>query len=309
MTTILLHPEITLDSSWRSAENQEVIETACCFLVGGAVQSLVGFPFDLVKFVRQSSSISSHNILGHQPASSSTLSILRQLHATVGMRGLWTGAAVPSLIGAPLSIITGFYAYQRAIISMGSNGATPDLSASLLGGAWAGLWMSLPETLFDLTKIQTQSKIYTFRSSVSALMTLPYRPNDHRGPLQGLSATILRNVPANALYFLTYDWLSLTLRTADADLPNSNGEIMLAGAGASTAYWMAAYPLDTLKTRMQADDNFKERAKYPTLRSVIAQRKSPFLGSLWAGVLPTILKAAPANALGFLAFESLRNYL
>ena len=115
-------------------------------------------------------------------------------------------------------------------------------------------------------------------------------------------------MPAHALYFLTYDAISNALHRLNHkdQVDNSNAQIMLAGALAGSAYWLVAYPLDTLKTRMQFDASVKRDACYPTLRSVWRDRRSTLLSGLCRGMLPTVLRAAPTNALAFLAFESAR---
>src|SRR3989338_6847410 len=290
MTHVLVHPENSLDSTWRCAELDDMIKNIACFWAAGMTQSFVGFPLDTLKFLMQAQPTATHTLIGNRPVPPGALAAMRAVCAHSGIRGLWTGAMMPTLVGAPLTLATGFYAHQRAVAAFHSSGHNPDLVASLYAGAWAGFWMSIPETVFDLMKLQTQARIYSLTGSLAAIP--------------------VRNIPANAVYFYTFDCVSLKLRTAERDLPNSDAQIMAAGACSSTAYWLLAYPLDTLKTRMQADENFRGRAAFPNFKSVLASRHSPLMGGwrgLWRGILPTLIKAAPANALGFLAFERIRS--
>ena len=61
-----------------------------------------------------------------------------------------------------------------------------------------------------------------------------------------------RNFPAAGLYFGTFEFLKATLAArAGLEKPNSM-HLLLSGGVAGFAYWSCFYPLDVIKSAMQA---------------------------------------------------------
>lgn len=72
--------------------------------------------------------------------------------------------------------------------------------------------------------------------------------------VRGSGATLLRDVPASGLYFLTYEVIKNYLTE------NGNKEItilgtILAGGSAGIANWIIGMPADVLKSRLQTGLN------------------------------------------------------
>lgn len=57
-------------------------------------------------------------------------------------------------------------------------------------------------------------------------------------------ASILRDIPGNAVYFATYEGMKRWLTPADKTTPNISG-FVISGGCAGVCYWTAIYPLDT----------------------------------------------------------------
>jgi hypothetical protein len=89
----------------------------------------------------------------------------------------------------------------------------------------------------------------------------------------------MREVPANAIYFTTYN------KMREKDVP-----IMLSGSMAGTTSWLVTYPLDTIKTKMQAGIT---RSMSETIKQ----------GNLWVGVKPCVIRAFFVNGIGFYVYE------
>ena len=75
-----------------------------------------------------------------------------------------------------------------------------------------------------------------------------------RGAFQGLNATILRNVPANAVYFGAYEYMR-KIQLGEGQLVSDLRwyNILVAGGAGGVMYWLCTYPLDIVKSTMQAD--------------------------------------------------------
>ena len=70
-----------------------------------------------------------------------------------------------------------------------------------------------------------------------------------------------------------------------------------AGAAGGMSYWAVMYPADTIKSAMQTAS-----------KSTFSQTASAIYGAggvraLYAGIAPTLLRAAPSNAAIFLVYE------
>ncbi|KAJ8605907.1 hypothetical protein CTAYLR_004181 [Chrysophaeum taylorii] len=99
-----------------------------------------------------------------------------------------------------------------------------------------------------------------------------------------LFATVLRCGLGNAAYFSAYELVA-------------GWGVVTAGTAAGVAYWTLALPFDSIKSYQHVyGGSFAAAA--------IATR-----ARLFAGWFPTILRAAPMNAVSFLAFTTTRDFL
>ena len=89
------------------------------------------------------------------------------------------------------------------------------------------------------------SKLQTFQMTQKI-----YTKNGVRSLYQGLSSTLIRNVPSYGLFFSIHSFFQ-TLFTETYDYGISGQ--LVAGGLAGTASWLFAFPTDILKTRMQSD--------------------------------------------------------
>lgn len=80
-------------------------------------------------------------------------------------------------------------------------------------------------------------------------------------------------------------------------------KIAFYGGLAGEALWLASYPFDVIKSKMQTD-GFGANQKYPTMRSCFAAtwREGGFKG-FWRGIWPTLFRAMPVSAGTFAVVE------
>ncbi|KAF3938540.1 Mitoferrin-2A [Dactylella cylindrospora] len=133
-----------------------------------------------------------------------------------------------------------------------------------------------------------------------------------RGMWHGQMGTFLRETGGSAVWFGAYEYVSLTFRKmggiggAPKD-GNTAGEMMVAGACAGVSYNAVLFPADTIKSRMQT-----------AAVGAIGQKQQGFLATgteiyraggvaaLYRGCGITVLRSAPASAVIFLVYESLK---
>ncbi|KAI5451552.1 hypothetical protein NCC49_001537 [Naganishia albida] len=82
-------------------------------------------------------------------------------------------------------------------------------------------------------------------------------------------------------------------------------ELMFAGGCAGTASWLATFPLDTIKTRIQGM-NLSPGEKMPSTLQVTRHIiRTEGWRCLFNGLTPTLIRAFPTNAVVFLSFEAI----
>lgn len=129
-----------------------------------------------------------------------------------------------------------------------------------------------------------------------------------RGLYRGEAVTILREAQAYGVWFLAFEWMMNT----DAKRNNVAREAIPAykiafyGGLAGEALWLASYPMDVVKSKMQTD-GFGKDMKYKTMRDCFAQTwKAEGMGGFWRGLGPTLLRAMPVSAGTFAVVEMTR---
>jgi len=123
---------------------------------------------------------------------------------------------------------------------------------------------------------------------------------------KGTCATLLRDVPASGMYFMTYECLKRAMTPADST-SLSPLRTLLAGGVAGVLNWAVAIPADVMKSRIQtAPENAYPRG----VRDVFKQMmKEEGPRALFKGVAPVMLRAFPANAACFMGYEVALKFL
>jgi solute carrier family 25 carnitine/acylcarnitine transporter 20/29 len=149
-------------------------------------------------------------------------------------------------------------------------------------------------------RLQTQphgaGRLYT--GPLDCVRKLSSHAGVGHGLYRGTAVTVLREAQAYGVWFLTYEYLM----NADAARNNisrdqiSTPKIALYGGLAGEMLWLASYPFDVVKSKMQTD-GFGKDQRYKTMRDCFAQtwRESGARG-FWKGIGPTLLRAMPVSA-------------
>lgn len=259
--------------------------------LGGAAGVAVGHPFDTIKVKLQTQDAASPRYRGTWHCFTETLK-------QDSFKGLYRGMSSPM----------GGVAFVNAII-FGVHGnimkkvKDPDaLSSHLLAGSTAGFLQSFIASPMELSKTRMQimsdspgraAKLY--KNPVDCLKQM-YKTEGVRGVFKGQTITILREVPGFGMYFVSYEWM---LKKLCPDGNVNPAAILFAGGMAGTASWITCYPMDVIKSRIQADGMF-EAAKYNGIRDCVKQSiRAEGLSVLTRGLSTTIIRAFPTNAATF----------
>ncbi|XP_011151903.1 mitochondrial basic amino acids transporter isoform X2 [Harpegnathos saltator] len=177
----------------------------------------------------------------------------------------------------------------------------PDrLFTCFLAGASAGLAQTPVSSPIELakTRLQLQSSESQpgagSQSSQGPLQCLKkiYKREGYRGVFKGLSITFFREGPSYGVYFVTYEILTRT----PSKQPISTFHMLLAGGLAGSASWVISYPIDVIKSRIQAESGDRYSGALDCLRKSV---RAEGYTCLFRGLNSTIIRAFPTNAATF----------
>lgn len=125
-----------------------------------------------------------------------------------------------------------------------------------------------------------------------------------RGLYQGLPITALRDIAGYPFYFGPYE-LMVAFFTPIGQCRHSVDapRLILAGGLAGMISWAVVFPVDVVKSRLQADGangNFR----YSGIRDcVVKSYREGGFGVFMRGIWPTVIRGFPTNAAIFLVYE------
>ncbi|XP_059292531.1 mitochondrial arginine transporter BAC2-like [Lycium ferocissimum] len=229
-------------------------------------------------------------------------------------------------MAAPLASVTFQNAMVFQIYAMLSQTFDKNIPASdppsykgvALGGTTAGAIQSLIISPVELVKIQLQLQSKTKQcSNRTTSLNGPidvtrriFRREGWIGIYRALTVTVLRDAHSHGLYFWVYEY------TKEKLLPGSrkNGQesfqtMLVAGGLAGAVSWISCYPLDVVKTRLQAQSQSKS-AKYCGIVDCFRRSvREKGHGVLWRGVGTTVGRAFLVNGGIFTVYETALRFL
>ncbi|KAF8608677.1 mitochondrial carrier [Ceratobasidium sp. AG-I] len=268
--------------------------------VGGVSAVLVGHPFDLTKTRLQTA-----------PAGTYTgaLDVVKKTLSRDGVKGLYRGMG-PPLVGVTPIFAISFWAYDlgKKIVYA----ATPDRKSQQLSMgelAFAGFFSAVPTTLVAgpaervkvLLQIQGQGTQSKYSGPTDVVRQL-YKEGGLRSIFRGTFATLARDGPGSAAYFVAYEVAKKKLTPAGADPSQLNlGAVVVAGGLAGVAMWSVAIPPDVIKSRLQSAPHGTYTGFIDCVQKTVAKDG---VKALWKGFGPAMARAFPANAATFLGVEA-----
>lgn len=199
-----------------------------------------------------------------------------------GMGKLYRGVG-PPLVQKTLSMALMFGLYDRYYCLLRGTSSTADLPEVAVVGL-AGIAAGSTEAMVTpLERVQTllQTPRYNraYTGTLDALVKL--RPYGMREYYRGASAILMRNGPANVLYFGLRRQVKECLPRSTSQAHDALNDFIsgaLLGASISTLF----YPVNVVKAHMQSDVGGRYAGVWETLREVYAQRGS--LAGIYRGV-------------------------
>ncbi|GAA6056608.1 hypothetical protein NBRC10513_001069 [Rhodotorula toruloides] len=266
---------------------------------GGVAAVLVGQPFDLTKVRLQTAAPGQYT---------GALDVVKQTFARDGLRGFYRG------MGPPLAGVTPMFAVSFWGYAMGKKlvyALTPNRTSSVLSYgelAAAGFFSAIPTTLVAapvervkvLLQMQGQGGKQLYSGPIDAVSKL-YREGGLRSIYRGTLATVARDGPGSAAYFVVYEMVKKAMTPQGQDPSQlSLSAVMVAGGSAGVAMWTLAIPPDVVKSRLQGAPEGTYKGFVDCARQTVAKDG---VGALFKGFGPAMARAFPANAATFLGVE------
>ncbi|XWS08609.1 hypothetical protein CRYUN_Cryun40dG0016600 [Craigia yunnanensis] len=247
--------------------------------------------------------------------------------------GFWRGNVPALLMVMPYTAIQFTVLHKLKTFASGSSKTADHLNISpylsYISGALAGCVATVGSYPFDLLRTisasQGEPKIYpTMRSAFFDII----RTRGFRGLYSGLSTTLVEIIPYAGLQFGTYDtfkrwtraWnrLSSSNTSSTMDDSLSSFQLFICGLASGTSAKLVCHPLDVVKKRFQIEglhrhpkygarvEHHAYRNMFDALRQILQLEGRH---GLYKGIVPSTIKAAPAGAVTFVAYEFTSDWL
>ncbi len=133
---------------------------------------------------------------------------------------------------------------------------------------------------------------YNYANPVDCISKI-YKHEGFRGPFRGMLCTFIREVPSFGVYFAAYFSLCKYLKanTGAFNIP----KLFICGGLSGMLTWIVTYPIDVVKTRIQADGVGKNTYN-GIIDCVQKSYKKDGYRVFFRGFNATIIRAFPTNA-------------
>ncbi|KAF9453758.1 mitochondrial carrier [Macrolepiota fuliginosa MF-IS2] len=235
----------------------------------------------------------------------------RHVWRAEGIRGLWKGAGTSLVMGVPSAtayILTYDHLLNVVLPTVLPAGPVLPLSAGIIARSAITSLVSpleLIRTNLQSTPLSPNNP-HTLRSVLTSVHNL-VQQNGVLFLWRGLGPTLWRDVPFSGLYWASYEgWKSFFARRGY----EGASVAFVSGAASGIISALITSPFDVLKTRRQAlimsASNVEFRRTIPLLLRIVRTEGVP---ALFAGILPRVVKIAPACGIMISCFEGIGKLL
>ncbi len=186
----------------------------------------------------------------------------------------------------------------------------PDsIMSHFIAGSVAGFAQTVICSPMELAKTRLQiqgqgesrrhfnTHVHNYKGPVDCIRKI-YYVEGFRGVFKGFGLTAVRETPSFGVYFAAYEYMCRPFQSETADTPTI--VFLLAGGFAGMVSWLCTYPVDVIKSRIQADMHGEYKGFWDCC---VKSYYEEGLGVFGKGLGSTMLRAFPVNAATFLAVE------
>ncbi|XP_004397813.1 PREDICTED: mitochondrial ornithine transporter 2 [Odobenus rosmarus divergens] len=277
--------------------------------VGGTACVLTGQPFDTVKVKMQT----------FPGLYKGLTDCCLKTYSQVGLRGFYKGTC-PALMAyvAENSVLFMCYGFcqelVRKVVGLDKQARLSDLQTAA-AGSFASAFAALALCPTELVKCRLQTmyememsgKIAKSQNTIWSVVKSILRKEGPLGFYQGLSSTLLQEVPGYFFFFGGYELSRSFFASGRSKDELGPVPLMLSGGIAGICLWLVIYPVDCIKSRIQVLSMSGKQAGF--LGTLISIVKNEGIAALYSGLTATMIRAFPANGSLFLAYEYSRRMM
>ena len=176
-----------------------------------------------------------------------------------------------------------------------------NFNSGFIAGLLSSFWLAPSEHV--KVRLQASSSLTAqpiYRGSIHAAQQILHS-HGISGLYRGMTATCLRQAPGFGVYFAVYEPVKeYFLQNGEQSIYFSS---ILAGGFAGSLSWAVIYPIDVIKSRVQTaplDAPWSQRSMAAITRRIFEINGGR---SLYRGVVLTVIRAFPVNAIIFSVYE------
>jgi len=261
-------------------------------MVGG-ISGVIGlstvFPVDLIKTRLQ---------IVSSPNNTGISGVCRDVFAKHGFSGFYRGLGTTAVMVAPEKAIKlGVNDYLRDMFC-NFDRTKETIPQQVAAGALTGVVQVAVTNPMEIMKIRLQSTDLTL-TPLQAVRELGLR-----GLYTGSAVTLLRDVPYNIIFFLSYIEIKRALTSQDGDV--SRSRILGSGVAAGMLAAIAGTPMDVVKSRIQMRNSPYTSGTIDCARRLHTEGG---FGIFFRGAVPRMAVQGPLYGIALLFFELQSQYL
>ncbi|CAI5744447.1 unnamed protein product [Peronospora destructor] len=232
------------------------------------------------------------------PLLQGTVHALRHIFQTEGLRGLFAGLSPAMTIAAPSTVL--YYMSYDLLLHEGYQ-QLPQLEGfvPLMAGTTARIVAASTTSPIELIRTRMQSE----NAGTSMLMTFQQavKRGGYVSLLNGLGATLARDVPFSAIYWTFYENLQRRLNTTEHELTKTQ-RAFVCGAVSGAIAATATTPFDVVKTLQQVTMTTQgsQTSGLQVLRKVVASKG---ISGAFTGLGARLARVAPSCAIMISCYE------
>lgn len=283
---------------------------AIMHFIGGTLGGMTGvaasYPLDTVKVRMQTQTMTGVYYKGMGDCFST---VYRQ----EGLGAFYRGVAAPmTSYGVIKSITFGSYGntldyFRKSRESKGTWTGKHTMFELFLAGCIGGFACTVVMAPNDRIKVQMQlaaSEGKPFRNVLECGRYIVQTEGvfTERGLMRGWASTAVRDVPGMSGYYVVYEAIKRAWKPWGKDGQHSDMQNLTAGGISGQISWLPVYPMDVIKSRIQARAGSSNAYKGMVHAAThMLRTEGPFV--FYKGFVPTLIQAFPLHGSVFMVYE------
>ncbi|XP_062597989.1 probable mitochondrial glutathione transporter SLC25A40 [Saccostrea cucullata] len=242
-----------------------------------------------------------------------TVDAMMQITRHEGLRSLWSGLP-PTLVMAVPATVVYFSCYEhfRNLFGYSAGLTENDWWKPIMAGASARTLAVFAISPLEMVRTKMQSEQLNYSQVLTAVQHTVREGGMVKSMYRGLTPTLLRDVPFSAFYWFGYEGMKSVILQKSLSHKMTTVESFCCGAVSGGIAAILTLPFDVIKTHRQITIGERRirgsQEVTSTLRLIIQLYQREGIHALFAGLVPRVVKVAPACAIMISSYEYFKNF-